>query len=306
MHIARRILVLAACVFAVHSAGAQAKPLPTVPKNLPAATQDLLNKVRASLVQRGSMFDAKGPDFLTRCGPGTIRVGDNAKMTACLGEQAALAREIADIEIDETNFKTRVDPSTDPSVVDARGTMNGAYLTNQIPELRNSPEVGQINKGFDAVVNHQWNVALAWWKQSLFRDPNNASLQRSVELAQWMVDRQDAQKAGRPSPLGVAMHTASTGDWGSAIKQFELAKADNPSIAPLADHMIAVLKDKQVTADYWSREITRSTQKFVNDLRQDGVMMLMYGMDANAKRSFDMADFFSMGLPCEGTKCGGK
>jgi hypothetical protein len=288
---------LLACVLSVQSALAQEKPLPSVPLDLPAASREILNKVRASLVTRGTTYDAKGPAFLARCGEGKIPAGDNAKMTSCLGEQAALAREIADIQIDEKNFTARVEPSADPSVVDARGQMNGVYLTNQVAELRNSPEVGQINKGFDAVVNHQWDVALAWWKQALFRDPNNDALKRSVDLAQWMVDRKSAHKAGLVSPLNAAMHTASTGDWAAAIRQFEAAKVENPAIAPLANHMIAALRDKQVTAAYWDREITRSTKRFVSDLRTDALMMQVHGMDAEARKSWELADFYSMGLP---------
>lgn len=190
-------------------------------------------------------------------------------------------------------------PHTDTSVVDARVPRDGAYLTNRVPELRNSPAADRITKGFQAVTKRDWPVALAWWQEALHRDPSNAALKRSVELAQWMVDRRKATAAGPLSPLGVAFHTASRGDPGAAIRQFELAKADNPTIAPLADHMIAALRQKQAEAAkaaYWNREIEKQTRLLVDGLLERGMNMLTIGEEKHAQDMFADADFFSMGL----------
>ena len=190
-------------------------------------------------------------------------------------------------------------PSRDPRVVDSRVPRDGAYLTSQVPELKNSPAADRIDKGFQAVINHDWPVALAWWQDALNRDPNNAALKRSVDLAQWMVDKRKATAPGLPSPLGVAIHSASRGDYPEAIRQFELAKRENPAIAAQADSMIAALRQRQTreasdarTAEYWSREIENNTQKFVDDLFEDGMNMLSIGNERGAKKAFDDATFF--------------
>lgn len=200
---------------------------------------------------------------------------------------------------------TRAAPNTDPSVVDARVPRDGAYLTNQVPELARSPAADRITKGFQAVTKRDWPVALAWWQEALQRDPGNAALKRSVALAQWMVDRRKAPAAGPLTPLGVAFHTASRGDPGAAIRQFELAKADNPAIAPLADHMIAGLRQKQakaVTAAYWNREIAKDAWHLVDVLRESGMNMLTIGEEKHAQDMFTDADFFSMFLPSGGNR----
>ena len=147
-----------------------------------------------------------------------------------------------------SHAKSKPLPHTDTSVVDARVPHDGAYLTDQVPELKNSPAADRITKGFQAVINHDWPVALAWWQDALNRDPNNAALKRSVDLAQWMVDRPKAKAAGPVTSLGAAIYSASHGDSAEAIRQFELIKKENPAIAPQVDDMINALRQKRKRA----------------------------------------------------------
>ncbi|WP_332776320.1 tetratricopeptide repeat protein [Polaromonas sp.] len=190
-------------------------------------------------------------------------------------------------------------PSGDPMVVDARGPRDGAHLTNQVPELKNSPAADRISKGFQAVINHDWPVALAWWQDALKRDPNNAVLKRSVDLAQWMVDKRKATAAGPVTPLGAAIHSASRGDNAGAIRQFELAKAENPAIAAQADAMINALRQRQTkdandakSAAYWSAEINKGTQKMVDEMFETGMNRLSIGDEKGAQAAFNDATFF--------------
>ena len=193
-------------------------------------------------------------------------------------------------------------PHTDTSVVDARVPRDGAYLTGQVPELKNSPAADRITKGFQAVINHDWPVALAWWQDALNRDPGNAALKRSVELAQWMVDRRKAKAAGPATPLGAAIHSVSRGDNAGAIRQFELAKAENPAIASQADSMIAALRQRQAkdakdakdakAAAYWNGEIKKQTQRLVDDLFETGMNRLSIGDEKGAQEAFNDATFF--------------
>ena len=185
----------------------------------------------------------------------------------------------------------------DTSVVDARVPRDGAYLTDQVPELKNSPAVDRITKGFQAVINHDWPVALAWWQDALNRDPNNAALKRSVDLAQWMVDKRKAKTAGPVTPLGAAMYSASYGDSAKAIRQFEQVKKENPAIAPQADDMIAALRQRQAKdakAAEVSLEIKKQTQRLVDDLFETGMNRLSVGDEKGAQEAFNDATFFGL------------
>lgn len=190
-------------------------------------------------------------------------------------------------------------PSGDPMVVDARVPRDGAYLTNQVPELKNSPAADRITKGFQAVTNKDWPLALAWWQDALNRDPNNAALKRSVDLAHWMVDKRKATAAGPATPLGSAIHSAGRGDTAGAIRQFELAKAAHPASAPQIDDMINSLRQREAkdaddarNAAYWNGEIKKGTQKLVDQMFDAGMNMLTIGDEKGAQAAFNDATFF--------------
>lgn len=196
---------------------------------------------------------------------------------------------------------SRPAPNNDSKVVDARVPRDGTYLTNQVPELKNSPAADRITKGFQAVIKHDWPVALAWWQDALNRDPNNAALKRSVDLAQWMVDKRKAKAAGPTTPLGAAIHSASRGDNAGAIRQFELAKAENPAITSQADSMINALRQRQAkdandakSAAYWNGEIKKGTQKMVDAMFETGMNRLSVGDEKGAQAAFNDATFFGL------------
>jgi len=191
-------------------------------------------------------------------------------------------------------------PTNASKVVDTRGVAkDGAYLTAQVPELARSPAADRITKGFQAVISHDWPVALAWWQEALQRDPANVALKRSVDLAQWMVDRRKAVAAGPVTPLSAAIHAAARGDNTQAIRQFELAKAENPASATHVDSMIATIRQKSAQKEKQAAinaEIVRQQISLVGALNDDGMKMLMAGKDKEAQKLFDDAQFFSMGL----------
>ncbi len=195
---------------------------------------------------------------------------------------------------------TKPAPHTDPSVVDARVPRDGAYLTAQVPELARSPAADRISKGFQAVINRDWPVALAWWKDALQRDPNNAALKRSVDLAQWMVDRRKAVAAGPATPLSAAIHAAARGDNTEAIRQFELAKVENPASATHVDSMIATLRQKSTEAARKStkdHKFEQMLRAYAKDTFDEGMNMLSIGDEKGAQQAFDKADYLSRSLP---------
>ena len=114
-----------------------------------------------------------------------------------------------------------------------------------------------------------------------------------------MVDRRKAVAAGPATPLSAAIHAASRGDNAEAIRQFELAKVENPASATHVDSMIATIKQKsaqQAKQAAISAEITNQQISLVGKLNDEGLKMLAVGKDKEAQKLFDEAQFLSMGL----------
>lgn len=80
-------------------------------------------------------------------------------------------------------------PNTDPLVVDARNVPSG--LPKAIEEsLPKTPAGERLRKGFQAIMNHDWKVALAWFKDAARLEPNDPGIERLALLADYMVLRQ--------------------------------------------------------------------------------------------------------------------
>ena len=107
-----------------------------------------------------------------------------------------------------------------------------------MPELQNSPEADRIRKGYQALLSRDWLVTLSWWQDALKRDPNNAALKRSVDLAQWMVDRQKEVSPGPVGLFGAANAAAKRGDFDRALQLLQQLKTANPAMTAPADRMI--------------------------------------------------------------------
>lgn len=137
-------------------------------------------------------------------------------------------------------------PVPESRVVDARGVPQpGAELLARVPELRKSPAAGHIGKGYQALLNRDWQVTLAWWQEALTIDPGNAALQRSVDLAKWMVDRQREVRPGAVTLFGAANAAAKRGDFDSALELLQRLKATNPAMAAPAERMAEAVRTRR-------------------------------------------------------------
>lgn len=77
-------------------------------------------------------------------------------------------------------------PDLDPMVVDARHVPSGLpkSIAAEIPE---TPAGDRVRKGFEAIMDHDWNAAHAWFQDALNHDPGNAGIQRLVDLADYTI-----------------------------------------------------------------------------------------------------------------------
>jgi tetratricopeptide (TPR) repeat protein len=137
-------------------------------------------------------------------------------------------------------------PDNDSRVVDARGVPQpGADLLAKIPELQKSPAAEHIRKGYQALLNRDWQVTLAWWQEALALDPGNAALKRSVDLAKWMVDRQKEVRPGAVTLFNAANAAAKRGDFDSALELLQRLKSTNPAMAAPAERMAEAVRARR-------------------------------------------------------------
>lgn len=93
----------------------------------------------------------------------------------------------------------------DPMVVDARNVPSG--LPKEVDDAIASGYSGapagvsdRVRKGFQAVAAHDWNAAQAWFHDALNHDPQNPSLKRLTELADFTFARTRQAGAAKRSP----------------------------------------------------------------------------------------------------------
>jgi len=183
-----------------------------------------------------------------------------------------------------------------PTPVDESVPLRATSLLSGVPELMNSPAADRISKGMQAVIDHDWPVALAWWKQALERDPANASLQRSVDLAQWMVDRKKAVAAGPATLFGEAIHAAAHGASAEALAKLEKAKADNPAVGAQADQLIAEIRKRPSSAPNPGAEVKGFYRSLGCQLYMSGLEALVAGHRREAEQALADSDHYTMGL----------
>jgi len=312
------IIGAGSCLAASIAANAQPTPLPLVPSQLSAKLHDSLTLVRTNLDARLNAYRSRKSAYDARCT--RIPATDRATIEACAAEFAATLPEATALGKDKAAFVSGIARlesiaiHTDTKVVDARVPREGADLIAQVPELAQSPEADRIMKGYQGVIHHDWPIALVWWKEALQRDPNNKALQRSVELAQWMVDRKKPDgvltppqpKKGKVAepipPLSAAIYAAARGDNVSAIRHFEEAKARYPRVSGL-DDMINLLQRKEDALNVWSKAEIQShdarVQSVVDGFLREAAKSQAAGKYQDAQGMYMAADMAKMQLSTE-------
>lgn len=97
---------------------------------------------------------------------------------------AAEAARIQDSGLRGAKSDNTQQPNLDPMVVDARNVPTGLPKSVEA-EIPNTPAGNRVRKGFQAVMDHDWQVALAWFKDALNHEPDNAGIMRLIDLAEY-------------------------------------------------------------------------------------------------------------------------
>jgi hypothetical protein len=145
-------------------------------------------------------------------------------------------------------------------VVDARNVPTG-LPKSVAAEIPDTPAGNRVRKGFEAIQEHDWKVARAWFQDALNHDPGNAGIQRLIELAEYTMER-----ANHPHPsTSPAKPTADT----SARDKAAIAAVDKQMDDQLNADLAKSLNDFNRNYRLKNPESTKDTGSNAEFLKQE-------------------------------------
>lgn len=242
---------------------------------------------------------ASGLDFV---GPGeTLKDGPNDQATHANTQTAAL-------------------PPVEPPTVDARDVPSGLpkFVDDNIPH---TPAGDRTRRGYQEIMDHDWNAAHAWFQDALNHDPNNAGLKRLVNMSQYMLDRQNHPEQTTDIKTEI---NALRADSQKVDPQFErdtvaLAKSNLEIPRPLQsksiDDQAKALIPVQAMTFAAGKPLSRSDVRDIAhrlrvsamneqalSARDEETMILFPGNEADDAQHQDLAGFF-MTVAAQAEKC---
>lgn len=193
----------------------QGQQIPAISELAPrvaASHPDLVARRAALQEERDSLHD-QVRSMNARCA--VVEEGSSAAL-ACQADQAALRSELTAHIQKSNDFNSVVQtaitadpPLNDPMVVDARHVPSGLpkNVENEIPH---TPAGDRVRKGFQAIADHDWKVAMAWFRDALNHEPGNPGIQRLIELAEYTIARQKPAAAAKVPEDAGARDNAAT------------------------------------------------------------------------------------------------
>ncbi len=101
---------------------------------------------------------------------------------------------------DRSGLKTGHDTDYGPDVVHATHVTSGLpqFIEDALPH---TPAGDRLRKGYEAVLHHDWKVALAWFQDAHNHDPHNLGIDRLVDLAQFTLQEESKNPGYAATPL---------------------------------------------------------------------------------------------------------
>lgn len=208
------------------SAHAALPAMPEIPTALPDAVRQPLIAKRKPLAEKKLALIDEADRNKKQCA--NIVVGSeqhraclemqkdfNARVEILRSEFAQLAVEI-DTAVDRNAVKI-----TDTMVVDARNVPSG--LPKSVDDaIPHTPSGERVRKGFEAIQDGDWLVALAWFKDARNKEPGNPGLGRLVDLAQFTLDYRtpDADTSARLAAIDRLLDEKLDEDLALALDDF--------------------------------------------------------------------------------------
>jgi hypothetical protein len=189
--------------------GQQIPALSDIAPRVAASHPDLIARRTALQKERDSLH-AQVRSMNERCA--SVEEGSSAA-AACQTDQAALRSELTAHIQRSKDFNSEVQtaitvdpPLSDSMIVDARHVPSG--LPKDVEdEIPHTAAGDRVRKGFQAIADHDWKVALAWFRDALNHEPGNSGIQRLIELAEYTIARQS-----RPATTAMVPENAGAQD----------------------------------------------------------------------------------------------
>jgi hypothetical protein len=190
-------------------ADAQLSAPPPLPPVSSRPRRDALSQSRTRLMVRLQQVGRDMDSLKQKCSH--VATTDVALTADCERLHTAVSQEIDDYRSALESYKT------DPMVVDAANVPSG--LPKSIDDAIVSGYSGaapgvsdRVRKGFQAIADHDWKVARAWFQDALNHDPKNGGLKRLTELAEYTqkrIEPDTSVKNGRPSSEAIQLPETS-------------------------------------------------------------------------------------------------
>jgi tetratricopeptide (TPR) repeat protein len=141
-----------------------------------------------------------------------------------------------------------------------------------VAEIENSPAAGEARKALQAIIAKDWPVAIVWYKQALLKDPKNAALQRSLDLAEYTQARR-LEIARLKSPIFDVLDIWSSGDENEALRMLKQIEEQHPEMkSRVADVRHGILAVGQYRQSPAYRVEIEKTAKAANELMLAGAI----------------------------------
>jgi hypothetical protein len=241
------LFVLSMCLLSPQALAQKLPSLEAVPAYLPQEQQTTFNQRRQRLEDVLTKFQADGQVFNAKDANDQTDADFNSLQAR--SRQYIQAAKTFNTDL-LTAEKSACPHTTDASVVDLCGIsgivtpiiMPWGSDVPRVEEIERSPAADMARDGLQAVVEHNWPLALSLWQKALRRDPDNAALKRSVDLAQWMVDSRlkeaESRKVIQPS-----LDAIRQGDQAALKEEFVHIRKADPHVQLPKDSDMAFLYD---------------------------------------------------------------
>jgi tetratricopeptide (TPR) repeat protein len=182
---------------------------------------------------------ATNPDCLNESGKKWVRDLE-ARLNAAGTMHQAIDRYANSLRPAPTSGELKFLTSDTP-VVDTRAVPAG-LPASVIASIPATPAGDRVRKGFQAIADHDWAVAQAWFEDALNHEPGDPGLQRLVDLATFTRQKGLAKPATPPARMSADEIAAMTAIIGNALEAAMNEDLDKSISDYLAQHPEAMVE----------------------------------------------------------------
>ena len=200
------------------------------------------NKRRIEEAARQAKFlddrDAAAGTLRGSTGTGAVSSGSGGSMlrgSAATSGGSGLRGSSADTGLRGSQSGMTVTPNTDPMVVDARNVPTGLpkSVEDNIPK---TPAGDRVRKGFQAIMDHDWKVARAWFQDAHNHEPGDAGIKRLVDLAEYTLHKEQQPRPPASKRTPNAADKAKIAETMAALEHIEDNWLEKEMVEALLDY----------------------------------------------------------------------